>query len=217
MDQFSIWSGLVHSVLSKQSPKIKLGQIHQILAACLGHRTYASLRVADLHTVNQIPPYVLFDHEAGFARAVALGISLTKPQWREAFMALKPSGVTPFWLTEPKGMRLAADLAFRDAGDARIHAMKREVGSPDGHYALSAKCHSKDDELPEILRFDVLGEVCAITEDRSIAMPVTALVEFPKLGERIYGAGRLISIVRCGEPRDRDPEEFDYDGEIYGA
>ncbi|MEE9476919.1 MAG: hypothetical protein V3V71_09710, partial [Roseateles sp.] len=74
MDQFSRWSGIAHALLVKQAPKIKLGQVHQLLAACLGHRTYASLRATDLDTLNGKPHYVLFDDAAGLARAEDLGL-----------------------------------------------------------------------------------------------------------------------------------------------
>jgi len=215
MDQFSRWSGIAHSLVSKHTPKIKLGQVHQLLAACLGHRTYASLRVADLETLNQKPHYVLFDEGAGLARATDLGLSLTEAQWREVTMALRPSGITPFWLTTIAGMDSAARITFEDSFDSRIYAMKREVGFPDGHRGLSTRCQSKEDEIPDFLRFDVHGEVCAYNEETSLAIPVIAVVEFPKVGRRMYGDGTLVSVERRGEPRTRDLDEDEYDGEVY--
>jgi hypothetical protein len=215
MDQFSLWSGIAHSLVSKHTPKIKLGQVHQLLAACLGHRTYASLRVADLEILNQKPHYVLFDEGAALARAADLGLSLTEAQWREVTMALRPSGVTPFWLTTMASMDSAARITFEDSSDSRIHSMKREVGFPDGHRGLSTRCHSKEDEMPDFLRFDVHGEVCAYNEETWLAIPVIAVVEFPKVGRRMYGDGTLVSVERRGEPRTRDLDEDEYDGEVY--
>jgi hypothetical protein len=83
MDQFSRWSGIVHSLISKHTPKIKLGQVHQLLAACLGHRTYASLRATDLEILNQKPHYVLFDDGAGLARAMDFGLFVSVEQHGE--------------------------------------------------------------------------------------------------------------------------------------
>lgn len=215
MDQFSRWSGIAHSILSKHAPKIKLGQVHQLLAACLGHRTYASLRVSDLETLNRKPHYVLFDEDAGLARATDLRLSVTKAQWREVTMALRPSGITPFWLTTMSGMDSAAQITFEDSFDSRIYAIKHEIGFPDGHQATSAHCHSHKDEIPDFLRFDVHGEVRAYSDEASLAVPVVAVVEFPKVGRRMYGDGALISVQRLGDARIRDVDEDEYDGEFY--
>ena len=215
MDQFSRWSGIAHSLLSKHTPKIKLGQVHQLLAACLGHRTYASLRVSDLETLNRKPHYVLFDEGAGLARATDLGLSLTEAQWREATMAFRPSGITPFWLTTMSGMDSAARITFEDSFDSRIHAIKREIGFPDGHQATSTHRHCKGDEIPDFLRFDVHGEVRAYNEEASLVVPVVAVVHFAKVGRRMYGDGTLVSLERLGHPRTRDLDEDEYDGDVY--
>ena len=215
MDQFSRWSGIAHSLLSKHTPKIKLGQVHQLLAACLGHQTYASLRVADLETLNRKPHYVLFDEGAGLARATDLGLSLTEARWREATMAFRPSGITPFWLTTMSGMDSAARLTFEDSFDSRIHAIKREIGFPDGHQATSTHRHCKEDEIPDFLRFDVHGEVRAYNEESSLVVPIVAVVQFAKVGRRMYGDGALVSLERLGPPRARDLDEDEYDGDVY--
>lgn len=215
MDQFSRWSGIVHAALSQQHPKIRLGQIHQLLAACLGHRTYASLRTSDLETLNQHPSYVLFDHESGFARANELGILLTEAEWREAHMAIRPSGVTPFWLTDWFGMSGAARVTFEDSFDTRIHAIKRAIGFPDGHYATATRCQSAEGELPDILRFVVEGEVRAYNEDTRLAVPVVAELAFEKIGCQMYASGNLNTVEQSGPPREYEPEDDDY-GDVYG-
>ncbi len=214
MDQFSRWSGVAHALLIKHVPKIKLGQVHQLLAACLGHRTYASLRATDLDTLNRKPHYVLFDAGAGLARAADLGLAVPEARWREATMSLRPSGVTPFWLTTIDGMHSAARLVFEDTFDSRAHAMKQLAGYPDGQRATSSRCHSAEDGVPEILRFDVEGEVFAYNQDASVAVPVIAIVEFPKVGRRMYGNGTLVSVEQHGEPKPRDSEDDD-GGEFY--
>jgi hypothetical protein len=214
MNQFSRWSGIAHSLLSNYSPKIKLGQVQQLLAACLGHRTYASLRGADLAILNQRPAYVLFDVEAGLRRSVDLGLALTEAQWREATMALRPSGVTSFCLTTMQGMHIAARLTFEDSGDARIHAIKRELGHPDGHWATSSRNHFAEDEVPELLRFDVEVNFQAYTDDSSLAVPVKVIVEFRRLGRQIYGKGTLVSVEKCGAARLSDREVALDDGDF---
>jgi hypothetical protein len=215
MKQFSRWSGIAHSLLSKHSPKISLGQVHQLLAACLGHRTYASLRDADLAILEDRPAYVLFDVEAGLRRSTDLDLALTADHWREATLALKPSGITPFWLTTMQGMHSAARLAFEDSGDDRIKAIKRELGFPDGHWATSSRNHFAEDEVPELLRFDVEGDIHAYTDDLPLALPVKVVVEFQRLGRRIYGKGTLVSVEKSGDARPSDREVALDGGDLY--
>lgn len=214
MNQFSRWSCIVHPLLSKHLPKIKLGQVHQLLAACLGHQSYASLRIADLKILNQKPRYVLFDSEAGFARAMSLGLLVTDAQWQEVTMSLRPSGITPFWLTSMRGMHNAARLTFEDTFDTQIHTLKRAFGFPDGQLARSSLCHSTEDDLSDMLRFDVEGEVHAYNEEKSLSIPVIAVVQFPKIGRRMYGDGALVSVKQDGEPNTRDTDD-DECGDVY--
>jgi hypothetical protein len=207
MDQFSRWSGIAHSQLSRHFPKIKLGQVHQILAAWLGHGTYASLRTADLATLNQKPKYVICDHDAALERADELGYSMTEDQWRDIRAEVSPSGVTPFWLTTMPWMGDAARLVFEDSFDARISALKESHGNPDGHWATSDRCRTPKETLPDVLRFDVGGDACAFHKDGSFVIPVLVLVEFEKIGRRMYGPGKVVEVKQDGPARKRSPEE----------
>lgn len=214
MDQFSRWSGIAHALLSQQSSRVRLGQIHQLLAACLGHRTYASFRAEDHSTLNQQPHYVLFDDAAGLSRASELGLRIAPEAWKKVTLELKPSGITPFWLTTKSGMHSAARVAFEDSADDRISSIKSAMGFPDGHRATSSRCHSEDDDLPVALRFDVFGEAHGYSETESLATPVTVVVEFPRIGRRIYGDGVLVSVEQSGVTFARDPDD-DNGGDVF--
>ena len=216
MDQFSHWSGLTHSLLSKHSPKIKLGQVHQLLAASLGHKTYASLRDRDLNVLNRRPAYVLFDEEAGFRRSIELKLSLTDTQWRDSTMSLHPSYITPFWITTMHGMDHAARLTFEDSSDPRIYTIESELGIPDGHWATSSRNHSIEGEIPQLLRFDVEGDVYAYSNDESLAVPVKVVVDFQRLGRRIYEKGVIVSIEKTGEAQLSNREDDLDGGDFYG-
>lgn len=213
MEKFARWSGVVHAALPKIH-RVKLGQVHQLLAACLGHASYASFRESDLLVLNRGAHYVCFEEGAGLRRAHRLGIQLTQEQWREAWMALKPSGVSGHtWLIEPRGMDLAARLTFEGSGHPHIQAIKRAIGMGDGHWANSTRCLDETNALPEVLRFEVLGDVQASGNGVSISVPVTAECVFKRIGRRMYAAGELLSVVQHGAPREYDPE---FDGEFYG-
>lgn len=207
MDQFTRWSGVIHAALSKQAPQIKLGHIHQLLAACLGHRTYASFRAKDLGTLNERPQYALFNVDAGMDRALDLGLPLTETSWKGATMLIRPSGITPFWLTTITGMKHAAELTFEDSFDSKIHSIKTMLGFPNGQRATSSHCHTAENQLPNILKFDVLGEVQTYTSEVLIAIPVLTTIEFMKIGHRMYSKGTIVAARQYGEPRVLNPDD----------
>lgn len=207
----------MHAHLSKHIPQIKLGQVHQILAACLGHRTYASLQFADLNALNQRPRYALFDMDAGKDRALDLRLPLTEIHWQEVTMLLSPSGVTPFWLTTVAGMHRAAQLTFEDYFDFRILQIENASDFPNTQRATSSRSHTEGDQVPSILRFDVNGEVQIYIQDALFAISVFAVVDFKKIGNRMYDEGRIVSAKQSGDPRLLTPDEAE-DGccEEYG-
>ncbi|MYM33709.1 hypothetical protein GTP38_05070 [Duganella sp. FT94W] len=217
MDQFTRWSGIIHAALYKHTSQIKLGHVHQLLAACLGHQSYASLRVRDLDTLNKRPSYVLFDVDAGLDRALDIGLPLSEATWKTAVMLLRPSGITSFWLTTISGMHSAAELTFEDGFDSRILAIKTSLGFPNGQRATSSHSHTAEDQLPDILKFDVRGEVQAYTDEALMATPVLSVVEFVKVGVRMYGEGTIADAKQCGEPRILNPDEEEEPlVEVYG-
>ncbi|MDG0857345.1 hypothetical protein [Roseateles puraquae] len=213
MDKFARWSGVVYTALPKVH-RVKLGQVHQLLAACFGHASYASFRDSDLQVLNQGARYVCFDEAAGLRRARCLGILITEAQWREAWMSLKPSGVSGgTWIIEAQAMELAARVTFEDASHPEIQTIKQSIGMGDGHWANSARCLDDIDAMPELLRFEVLGDVQAYGNDVSLSVPVAAELAFKRIGRRMYAAGELLDVVRRGAPREYEP---DFEAEIYG-
>jgi len=78
--------------------------------------------------LNQQPHYVLFDDAAGLSRASELGLRIAPEAWKKVTLELKPSGITPFWLTTKSGMHSAARVAFEDSADDRISSIKSGDG-----------------------------------------------------------------------------------------
>ena len=103
------------------------------------------------------------------------------------------------------------NLHFEDSSDMRIHALKVAFGDANGQWATSSRCHSDEDALPDTLQFSVDGNVGAYTEHESLVIPVTAIVTFPKLGQRLYGNGTIISVEQSGAARRHDDA---IDGEV---
>lgn len=208
MSKFTRWSGIAHAILATSHPKIKLGQSREILAAYLGHRTYASLRTGDLDVLEGLAKYILVDPESAVTRARGLDVPLTPDEWNAVEMALRPSGVSgETWLVPEESMRLAASITFTDSGDPRLSKIARDIGMVDEYRASNTRRLSPTGELPLLLRFDVYGEVRAFNDEGNFAVPVVCEVNFPRIGNCFYGAGHVESVSLRGIPEEYEPEE----------
>jgi len=212
MTKFTRWSGIAHSILAKSHRKLKLGHAQEILAAYLGHRTYASLRMHDLAALQDQAKYVLIDPGMALNRASSLDIQLTADDWHSVEMALKPSGVSGnTWLVGEPSMHLAATLTFEDSCDQRLSDIGHLIGMIDGYRAKDTRCHSSHGELPDELKFTVEGEVRAIGAKAYLAVPVVCEITFPRIGNRFYASGELLSVKQSGQPKEYEPEEHESD------
>ncbi len=212
MTKFIRWSGIAHSILVKSHRKTKLGQAREILAAYLGHRTYASLRTHDLAVLQEQAKYVLVDPEKALSRAASLDIPLTAGDWLAIEHAIRPSGVSgDTWLIGERSMHLAASLTFEDSGDQRLYDIAHRIGMCDGIHATNTRCHSSLGELPEILKFTVEGEVRAMNAEKYLAVPVVCEISFPRVGKQFYASGKLLTVEQSGQPKEYEPEEDQVD------
>lgn len=214
MDKFSKWTGLAHSTIIKHHPKFKRSQACECLAAWLGHRTYASLRVQDLAALNKGVKHAIVDAQAAMERAESFGFPLTREQWRDVELTLTPSGVSGMWLTEMRTMGLAARLAFEDNAHPDANAIAQAIGMTDGRWCEKVLCHTPEATFPEQLRFTVYGTVRAFNDEVSLATPVLAEVIFRRVGARLYVEGQIQAVTRNGEPY---PYESEFDGDDYGG
>jgi hypothetical protein len=221
MDKFSKWTGLAHAALIMHYPKFKRGQARECLAAWLGHRTYASLRMHDLRILNKGVKHAIIDAQAAMERANGFGFPITREQWRSVEWALTPSGVSGMWLTEMQSMESAARLAFEDNSHPDANAIAQAIGTTDGHWGENVLDwgekvvgHSPIDRFPKQLSFTVHGTVRATKDEDFLATPVLAEVSFQRVGARLYLEGQVQSVTRNGEPYRYESEfEFeDYSG-----
>lgn len=212
MTKFARWSGIVHSVLAKSYRKVKLGHSRELLSAYFGHRTYASLRVHDLAVLEDRAKYVLINRKMALERASSMSLPLADDIWREAEMALKPSGVSgDTWLVDEQNMRLAAELTFRDSLDPNLRNISQSIGRSEGRQVTRIRCHSIPGEFPNELQFTVDGEVLAFNENAHLAIPIECKVNFPRVGKRFYALGEVRSVELRGPPKEYEPEEPDFD------
>lgn len=218
MDKFARWTGIAHSILSQSHRPIKLGQVRECLAAWLGHKTYASLRVSDLVALSAGAKYVIIDSRAAMARAAGFGFAVTPDQWLKVEMALKPSGISgELWLVPFDGMQLAATLTFEDGRHPDIEAIWKPIGMPDGRsasYPLKEPMPVDILAVPGDLAIGVHGWIRTFGSNVSLEVPIRAAVSFKRLGRRIFAKGEILSVKQVGQPRSF--EHDDDGGEIYG-
>jgi hypothetical protein len=212
MTKFTRWSGIAHSILIKSHRKTKLGHAQEVLAAYLGHRTYASLRTHDLAVLQNQAKYVLVDPEKALNRAAGLDIPLTADDWLAVEHAIRPSGISgETWLVGEQSMHLAARLTLENSGDRRLYDIAHRIGLCDGIRTTDTRCHSSPGEFPEKLKFTVEGEVRTGKAEAYLAIPVVCEVAFPRVGKRFYASGELLSVEQSGPPTEYEPEEEQMD------
>lgn len=219
MDKFSMWTGLAHTTLTKHYPDFKRSQAAECLAAWLGHRTYASLRVQDLGVLNEGIKHAIVDALTAVKRAEAFGFQLSREQWREVELTLTPSGISGMWLTGMDSMSAAARLAFEDNSHPDATEIARAVGLADGRWVEKVVRHTPEETLPKQLWFTVHGSVRAFNDEGSLATPVLAEVMFRRVGARLYWEGEIQAVIQNGEPCPYEPnfEGDDYGGGDYGG
>ena len=213
MMRFNRWSGIVHASLSATYPRFKLSQAKELLAAGLGHNTYASLRQSDLAKLDAAH-YVVLDMQRLLRRADGIGMPLTLEQWWTAHRELTPSGVTGgCYLGEAQVMESAARHVFEDSAHPCFDDIAGRTGVKAGHWSHGAARWEAQDVPIDELAMRVHGSVHALNEHTALATPVTAEIRFPRIGRQLFGEGRLIHAAQHGEPSPYDPID---EVEIYG-
>ena len=207
MTRFTSWSGIVHTTLSTLYPHFKLGQARELLAAGLGHNTYASLRARDLAALESAK-YVVLDVERLIQRAADMGVPLTLGQWWLAHRELTPGRVTKgCYLGEATVMESAARHVFEDDSHPLFYEIAKRTGMKNGHWAHGATPLQGQNAEAEELTMLVHGDVEALNEHVAIATPVIAEVRFKRIGRQLYAEGHIAQAAQHGEPRPFEPND----------
>lgn len=222
MTTFDHWTDVVHAFLDAKvrgTRRIKRSRVQEILAAALGHRTYASFRLADRETLDKGRlSYILLDGEAATSRASSVGIPLDAELWHQAEMLLRPSGMSRgAWITDLGGMARAADLVFEDTpSDEIVSIWKRYGDMPNGRRSIRNGGQRKLEGTPppKTLTFNVNGEQCVMGSPLDTVVPLRAKVTFRLLARRGYGKGELSDVQISGATYLE--EAPDLDGLFYG-
>lgn len=213
MTRFTSWSGIVHTTLLTFYPYFKLGQARELLAAGLGHNTYASLRLHDLAALESAK-YVVLDLERLMQRAADIGVPLTVDQWWLTHRELTPGRITKgCYFGEARVMESAACYVFEDSSHPLFDEIAKRTGMKDGHWAHDATPMPGQDPLADELAMLVHGDVQALNEHDALATPVIAEVRFKRIGRQLYAEGHVAQVAQHGEAHPYEPI---YEAEIYG-
>jgi len=212
MSRFVHWSGIVHDTLSPIHPSLKLGQSREILAAALGHNSYASFRLHDLPAL-ELADCAVLDPNTLLRRAHGLGIALTAEEWQSVEQQLTRFRIcNGCYVGDERILLSAGRSVFENKRCHAIGELARTVGMIDGVEALEAAL--MHGELPPgAAGVLVRGEILAFNENEALAIPVIAEVQFERIGRHLYRNGNVVNLSQRGLPHPYEQEEI---FEMYG-
>jgi hypothetical protein len=213
MSVFLSWCRSAQKQFTNPRGRLSLGQAQEVLAAGLGHRTYASFRSSDLVALERTA-YALVSFEAMKKRAAEFGVQLSDEACHAAL----------------HGMRFGARGQDRYViPDTNLGNIYRLLVSDSNHPMRAEIARELQAQINGI---DVgYGEPCTLwnlsaaawrwragcafqfmTEEKDLAVPISVEIEFPRVGRHLFGKGEIVSVERAGEPYEYEPEVvLDYD------
>lgn len=220
MTRFKDCAKVAHAKLRTFYPNIAIGQVQQLLAAALGHNTYASFKEADAAAFDSCAGSAMLVPDSAMLRATDFGFCMNRDHWSLLIDDLNSKQVTgALELHEHTGLLgWMARMAFQKVEDPRIADLLAPHGSKESFRQLVCEAMSYDPQtvddggvLPERTVVTLHGEICVYcTSYSGWAVPMLCEFAFERVGRRMYAAPVLKSVVQHGDPRLSYPaEEFD--------
>lgn len=216
MSVFSQWCRVAHHHFSLNRSKLRLGQVHEIMAAGMGHRTYASFKVNDLSRLNEAA-YALISVEAMVRRASDLGATLNPELCRDAVSDLRIRPVADDWAREivvGENMNWAIRRSLQNANHPEGSELALEIGATfDSFTALTTEPVLPFDRTGKQWHWRVRCTAHATRGEEFFDMPVHADVRFSRIGQRLLSQPVVVGLQRDGKWVEYDPSDvvLDYD------
>lgn len=216
MSVFSQWCRVVHHHFSLNGSKLRLGQVHEIMAAGMGHRTYASFKLHDLPRLNEAA-YALISVEAMVRRASDFCTALNPELCQDAVSDLRIRPTADEWAREVvvgENMEWAIRQSLQNANHPEGRELALEIDATfDGFTLLTTE---------PVLPVDLAGNewhwrlecmAHASREQQFFDLPVHADVRFCRIGQRLLSQPVVDGLQRDGRWEEYDPanDGFDYD------
>lgn len=220
MPRFKDCAKVAHAKLRTFFPHIAIGQVQQLLAAALGHSTYASFKESDAAAFDGGATSAMLAPHLAMLRASAFGVSMSLEHWSlliEDINSKQVSGSLELH-EHPDLLGCMARTAFQKVEDPRIVELLAPHGKTESFRQLLREAMVfepavVDDggPLPERIVVTLHGEICVFASDHTgWAVPLLLDFAFDRVGRRMYGAPALRSVAQQGAPRRCHPsEEFD--------
>jgi hypothetical protein len=208
MSVFPNWCRSAQKQFSNPRVRLSLGQAQEVLAAGLGHRTYASFRSSDLAALERTA-YALVSFDAMKRRATEFGAELSDDACHSALHGMR-------FGAQGQGRYVIPDtnlgLIFKILVSDSDHPMRGEIARE-----LEAEINGIDagygepctpwDLSTAAWRWRGRGAFQFMTEEKDLAVPIDIEIEFRRLGRHLFATGAIVSVERAGEAQEFEAEE----------
>jgi hypothetical protein len=219
MSIFSSWSHHTRASLKSADIRIPLGQVHQILAAGLGHASFASFSLHDVDAL-EAAKYAVLDTDRMQQRAGDFELQLSFAHCTDVIQGIrklkKNDGpkVAPYPIALNTFGNLISPLVLDSAHPIKDEIARKLNGQPNDSMVFSFNPDMSIDASLVEWKWTVTGLVYAVSS-ADYQVPFTAEVVFPKLGKQLLGPGRIAEFAQSGSPELMEPDfatEFDPQG-----
>jgi hypothetical protein len=210
MSIYPTWSRLVRQTLISAGCKLSHGQAMEILAAGLGHKTYASFKQHDEASLFSAR-FVVVSYENMQARAHDFKVLIQSDQCHGILRALRESANEEGVSRRIHRLETAASLAWNETDEFECPETKAIARANNLSFDGVTVLYKKPNEA---LKFDsdawswtVNGSVHGQTEGIDFDIPFEAQVTFHKKGRHLMSQG-VISRIEQNGPRMESSDDF---------
>ncbi len=214
MSVFLSWCRSAQKQLSNPRVRLSLGQAQEVVAAGLGHRTYASFRVNDLAALGRTG-YALIDFDALKRRSAEFGAEATSEACHAAIHGMRfGRNEQGRYVLPHANLGVVASILISEAKQADWDVVAAELGAEiRGVEAGSAAPAEPWNLESSTWLWCSAGALLVSTEEADLSVPVDFEVEFRRLGRHLFEVGKVVSAKRAGGPKEyehQDVAEYSY-------
>lgn len=225
MSRFKKCAKVAHAKLHTFFPQVSLGQTQQILAAALGHKSYASFLASDLKAFDEQAAYAVLVPSSAMLRALDFGLEMNRDHWDLLISEISEKQVVGDLelCVDLQNVRWRANYEFFEGQHHEIDALVRKHGYEEVFRQLRSEAVRSTPEylddggpLAESYFVTMKGEICVTIEphhSRGWGIPVLAEFGFKRVGRRLLAQSHLTSLEEDGPLRESNPhDELEYSG-----
>lgn len=208
MFAFSQWCHSAHRVFSAFHPRLRLGQVQEVMASALGHKTYASFKSQDLPRLDEAA-YAFVSVQAMLRRAADLGITLDARLCADAVRDLHirpPADELTRDVVTDGLMDWLIRQALKDTSHPSGHELAREIGATfDGLTLLTAEPLGSLERAGDEWQWHVRCTAHATKGETFYDLLVHGEARLPRIGRHLFSGCVLVNLHREGRWEEYDP------------